>query len=37
MIVRLADYSDELSKLGTHYGVKRLELFGSGTAFLAVF
>jgi predicted nucleotidyltransferase len=31
MNVRLADYSDELSKLCTHYGVKRLELFGSGS------
>ena len=30
MSVGLANYSDELSKLCARYGVKRLELFGSG-------
>ena len=30
MSVGLANYSDKLSKLCARYGVKRLELFGSG-------
>ena len=31
MNVGLSNYSDEISRLCTRYGVKRLELFGSGS------